>query len=668
MSETWVDKVKTIRSWMKFTGIDAGNWEEVVEAEKDKMETLKKLNKSGSPYAMSKTISINKHLFQISFDRYADNFSLSYVPTTKSENIIILKIGKFKFEQNKLDDEKIQLIFKISDELFERRSYYSDEEKVITYNEFIVKARNEMLKNNDRSELSLDFDEEILEILFPNCEKNLKRTKQEFLKRVAFVCELKNIRYVGFVGNLETLVIKKFEPKDAEYNYLDLGRFCMVRNNYSFSNFTFLWDDLSADDVELDYLNKINQVLVNNMEYKQTVRKFELKVLQEKQDKEVKVRLKEEIDKRLDSENFTPFQHSGITFNKSFFEYAGQKIGFKERVGYDDNLVDFYEDINFDADRIDFNELFLAFVTKLINKYVSQARGFELLVGDYAINFERNETTSGATLSYINDCRINNDEVRDVLESALCFENQDDYNGFLKRISKCSLRFHNLMANGLVFSVRPYGNSNYGRGDSEKNKTLRFNMKRKSGRNFLYYFREIQNPKTEEMEKFEVELQIKDTNKLLTSLGFNRRGNYYGRNERQVGFEDLIVFLNHFFTEADEDTILELMTDGFKEHSRVIKRSEELLANCVKILGVKKIEVKGHGKGYLVKGKMSQYFIAEEPDHGNQTGKVFRYPSMDYVCMVEKTGVKRVGNDLLVNRMYALANDSVLSKEISTLR
>ena len=147
------------------------------------------------------------------------------------------------------------------------------------------------------------------------------------------------------------------------------------------------------------------------------------------------------------------------------------------------------------------------------------------------------------------------------------------------------------------------------------------------------------------------------------------RGYYYGQYQRQVGFEELVSFLHGFFKEATEDTIFELLTDGVKEHERVEARSKELLEKAMKTLGVKEIEV-DNKKGYLVEGQLSSYFVAKESDgnHRNTTtGKVYKYPSMAYVCMVEKTGVKRVGNDLLVNRFYALANDSVLIKEISTL-
>lgn len=660
--QSWESQKAVIASWLAFKDVKLEGWEAKVDAAKAEVEKVSELGRDNLNCA--KVVIVDKYVFAIDRNNYHKNCTIEFAER-KGKEAEVLKIGNFKIRN--LSEEQIVDVVKIVAGPLRNEYNYRDDERIWTYDEIIGRARTKLSNSGVVCELeAFENYQEPYRLVFPSTEFDLEPPKNKFLSKVAFVYEGKNERYVGFIrqsnsdyGKNSEVVVMSFTPDSPVYNYLDKGRilFWPWRNEGSMC---FFWDDLSEDVVDEAYLRKMNvSGLITAEQYKQAVRKFELKVMQERKEAELKNEMLKSIEKKFKggSENFKTFTHSGITFSKHLFEYAGQKIGFVENPIEDRTMLPFYETVKFDAERIDFNELFLSFVRHLIN-YHSDA-GFRICVGDYTIKYESSKSTNDANLSYINDVRINNGEIRDVLERALCFETQADYDGFIKQISKCSLRFHELMASGLIVEVVPFGQSQWNK--SKDWFTCRFNMKREKNRGYLYYFKDGDDGK-----KTEVKFAIKDTNKLLSVLGYNKSGNRYGA-ERVVKFTEL----GNYFTDAlgiGPIEFNELLKDAVKEHVRVQKRSEELLEKAIKTLGVKKIEVKGQ-KGYLIKGQMSQYFVSGDGDgnHGGAAGKVYKYPSMAYVCMVEKTGVKRVGNDLIVNRLYALANDSVLVKEISTL-
>ena len=45
----------------------------------------------------------------------------------------------------------------------------------------------------------------------------------------------------------------------------------------------------------------------------------------------------------------------------------------------------------------------------------------------------------------------------------------------------------------------------------------------------------------------------------------------------------------------------------------------------------------------------------------------FGITTLDYICIVDKGNITPVGMDKLINRIYALHNDSMLAPQISTL-
>ena len=67
-------------------------------------------------------------------------------------------------------------------------------------------------------------------------------------------------------------------------------------------------------------------------------------------------------------------------------------------------------------------------------------------------------------------------------------------------------------------------------------------------------------------------------------------------------------------------------------------------------------------QGYLVKGALRNYVVEKK------NLLVFEHPTGRYICMIDRgTNTEHTNIVRLVNRFYALSNDSKLAKEISTL-
>ena len=71
--------------------------------------------------------------------------------------------------------------------------------------------------------------------------------------------------------------------------------------------------------------------------------------------------------------------------------------------------------------------------------------------------------------------------------------------------------------------------------------------------------------------------------------------------------------------------------------------------------------------GYLINGKMRKYLLEiDNNDIENGRHGVYEYPTGKYFCIVDKS-TSQVGMDRIVNRIFALHNDSLLASQITTL-
>jgi hypothetical protein len=271
----------------------------------------------------------------------------------------------------------------------------------------------------------------------------------------------------------------------------------------------------------------------------------------------------------------------------------------------------------------------------------SYNQNFTATIGDIDVILHQksgtNKVGSKYAVYYINNVRINKDEFEPVLQRGACFEDVSTYNTFLKQVSECSLKIHGLLDRGIDIKVRSPLKS--------ESITLKLEMVRNHKRQYLKIGKNT--------------FLIKNTAKIVNL-------------PKKEYLDDVInVLLNpeniENVTPADLKT---LVIQARQAYTDAIEKSKILLETTIEKFNLEKTTVDTKGTkytGYIVPGKIKTYFIAYNEDrHTNGCG-VYTYPDMNYVCIVDKTPNQQVGVDKFVNRIYALANDQLLAKQIHTL-
>jgi hypothetical protein len=281
-------------------------------------------------------------------------------------------------------------------------------------------------------------------------------------------------------------------------------------------------------------------------------------------------------------------------------------------------------------DRLDYDTLIDALGTK----------GGEFSVGGVSINVE----TRGK-LGYINGTRINVKELLPVLRRASCFTTTEDFDTFLKGVSKLSLKIHRYIANGIIFSVHipPAGlNAGY----SVKSANVKLILERHDPHTYVKLGAHL--------------CRVTDINKLLSlsNKGSMPLLELYNILAKSVVLPEDPGFLN------------QLVEEGKKEYLNAKAKSKKLLEEAAGAVSARfgTYHIKGSGsiQGYQVVGKKDTYYVTCDPEADNpESPKVYR-GSGEYVCIVD-TSQKQVGFDAVVNRLYALKNDTLLAKQIHTL-
>ena len=174
------------------------------------------------------------------------------------------------------------------------------------------------------------------------------------------------------------------------------------------------------------------------------------------------------------------------------------------------------------------------------------------------------------------------------------------------------------------------------------NSYIRLNLKRISNRNYLVVGG--------------LDYKIHNTNKLITLSTLNTRG------RGMPNLTDVYEMFSNEFGMGDV-VVTKLFKDGYDNYKNALKKSEELLNETMTLLKVNKIDSEEHGKGYVVKGVSGkEYFVKESDLH------IFSYPGFEHICIIDKGIDNVVGYDKLVGRLYALANDERVAKDIHTLK
>lgn len=283
---------------------------------------------------------------------------------------------------------------------------------------------------------------------------------------------------------------------------------------------------------------------------------------------------------------------------------------------------------------INFDTIFNSLITSIVE------RNTVATIGTVEVEHEIRRTKT-AGLHYINGTKISNNDLSQVIRQALCFETTEEYNKFVKRVGECSLKITSILNEGLEFAIWTTVARQY---------IVNLKVERYKNKQYLVL---------DEDNKF----QISNTNSLIRKAG--------------MSIKDLIDLLcdPKVTSITDRKVALDLLIKGKQRQEDAIKRSIELLKNTEKVLKLAKTNEVINGKsitGYKIVGLSGKIYFVDSADKsvGSHGGHypVYELPSGKALCIVDKaSSMSQVGKDALVNRLFALKNDQLVAKHISTL-
>lgn len=295
---------------------------------------------------------------------------------------------------------------------------------------------------------------------------------------------------------------------------------------------------------------------------------------------------------------------------------------------------------------------------------------FELKINNIPIRISR---TIDNTRRYVNGHPINIIEVEQVVFRASCFNDANLYNAFLKEVSRMSLLWHDVIANGLRVKIGMLDKTSLSK-ESAPPEAPRLRFK-KMGKDIHLILEEGRTVKI----KFSKLLQkVKTLNRII-----NGRNYYEGYNMRQRngiwGAEKLRTILKECatFTEVVKNadgtattTKVELLNDdqtlfvtklAEEAQRQAIEKSKKFLETAVKTTGAVEENFLGQPM-MIVQGKLRKYAVCKADN------RVYNYDAKKSICIVEPGHTVGVGFDALAARLYALKSDSVLLDKIGTLK
>lgn len=287
------------------------------------------------------------------------------------------------------------------------------------------------------------------------------------------------------------------------------------------------------------------------------------------------------------------------------------------------------------------------------------------------------------TRRYVNDIPINIVEVEQVCFRASCFASGDTatFNKFVDSVKNMSLKYHDVLANGIPMKIVDQGDVMYRRTTTIDPASPRVKFRKDKEGNYLVIIDDAQGAKIhfgEAIKKLEM-LNKQVNNKYSISSGYARKDYRWARVELVKILKSCCTFDVKEYTKTEEKvkgkrpfTVkqvcylsdehankVESMARIFQE--KAIAKSQVFLQNALKATGSEKITFSGE-EAYLVKGKLKNYVVMAK------TNEVKIYDTGRHVCIVEPGHQVSVGADATAARIYALANDSKTAAKIGTLR
>ena len=479
------------------------------------------------------------------------------------------------------------------------------------------------------------------------------------LKFIHTVLEVNNYRFsinlynTSSYGDDDLSATLRVTPHTHEcYNYVDVNRvwYGKTRSYYSetilpFGKGMFINEDPTIPEHRVldDYFKKVSdeetKFLTNN-DLNLIIKRY----IQTENRLNAEQQQKEALDKKI-SEKLKQITTAKGKLKINDVVYTKDNISYQGQVLKAENLSENWvydllrrQTRGMDYQQITFDNMFDSFVglTRRDHEYYAVLDKGTVGEVDFEVTTQSSTNVNNITSTryYLNGYRINTSEIHSCVERAICYDNQDDYDHFLKSVSTCSLKMHRYLQLGIDVRVRDSFDMT--------EVVIKFPIERFKNLNYLVLNDE--------------EYKIRDTQKLL-------------RLERA---DDIMQVINVLLSGdvvmgIGPEDIKNVIDAGKQAYVDAIAKSKELLEHAENTLGVSEqhIELKDGTSfnGYIIEGKLRTYAVNAR----DQRHSVYDYDTAQYICIVDKSNAAQVGKDMLVNRLFALHNDSVVATKINTL-
>lgn len=502
---------------------------------------------------------------------------------------------------------------------------------------------------------------------YKGLRNNLKRIVKVFERnnrRLAIILHYENYKKItgvfyfrreAHIDNVEVL-IRSYNPKDRQYNYVDEGR--EIYENIWLDD--SLKEKVTANELKLLEKRFDSFVFLTPELYAKHQKSLRLELMQNRQadnDNKLKDKLKDKLEKEFKKGRVI---RGGITFSKDKI-VSDEGIELKG-----DKILDFIEDNNIITTELNnpsFNAVaqsYIEYILDRTNKVFLQAKydrvNLENIKTNFSVEKIKVEVVREVKNNYffVNKIRIRIDELSEVVRSVLTFREQIQFDNFLKEVSKCSLRLKRAIENGISFKLEIKKSDDNCLVVNEETLFVKLKIVRNNSKNFLQL-----NDKL---------LPIKNISALF-ELEKEPNRSEWSRHSTPL-LQRAIRLLYQAVKGIEPSDIQELIKIGkvnykeyLKQQEERIERSKEFIRNAIKITDT--IET---SEGFIVKSKANnEYFIEKE----NLGIYVWNGRKEKYLCVVDvKTDITDEAgfNDAIAKRILLLRHDKMVADEIHTLK
>jgi hypothetical protein len=276
----------------------------------------------------------------------------------------------------------------------------------------------------------------------------------------------------------------------------------------------------------------------------------------------------------------------------------------------------------------------------------------------------------------INGIRINTDELAQVISRASCYRDADNYRKFVKSISKLSIQWHDIIANGLGMKIHStITQEEYNTAAASKSApVLRFVITKDRG-----ICLKVDENRLVKVKMRKLISKIRTLNKQTNNV-YNRRAwplvtrSYRWCAQEVVKaliecttFEEIVKHpetgqeQTQSVCHITKEDVAKLLETANAAKLEAIAKSREFMQMAVRLSKAEEIDFQGK-KAYKVKGSLRTYAVVID------TAKVYDFDTKQYRCIVNDKHYAGAGYDDIAARLLALKNDSMMQTAITTLK